>query len=224
MGQIDCYLTVYEQLTWPRQMALQCVRLGLTPIILDNGSTYGPLLEWLDACPYQVIRVGFNAGCYGFWRVGRHRNQTAEYIVSDSDLDLSQVPNDAVDRLREALANNPDVSKAGLSLEIDDIPDTYRFRNDVFVWERSYWTVPRGNAWLAGVGATFALYDPRRNEQLDKDFYSAVRLGRPYTARHLPWYLDVDHLSDELRYYYERCDNVAYWGSRTKQFLQGSAK
>lgn len=217
---MDCYLTVYEQLTWPRQMAAECVRLGLTPILLDNGSTYPPLLEWLDNCPYQVIRVGSNAGCYGFWRAGRHYHLTTPYIVSDSDLDLSTVPADVVAKLAAVLADNPDVVKVGLSLEIDDLPETYPFRDAVFGWERPYWTVPRGEHWLANIGATFALYDPARNELLDRDFYPAIRLNRPYTARHLPWYTDFSSLSDELRYYYERCDNVAYWGSRGKRHLE----
>lgn len=220
-SKLDCYLTVYEQITWPKQMAEQCVRLGLNPILLDNGSTYEPLLEWLERCPYTVIRVGANAGCYGFWNEKRHHDLTSPYIVSDSDLDLTDVPDDAVDQLRWTLDENPDIAKVGLSLEIDDIPDTYEFKQDVLQWEKPYWTVPRGKHWLAGVGATFALYDPARNAILDKNFYSAIRLDRPYTARHLPWYLDFDQLSDELRFYYSRCDDLAYWGSRTKRRLQG---
>ncbi|HEY0985312.1 MULTISPECIES: hypothetical protein [unclassified Schlesneria] len=217
---MDCYLTVYEQLTWPRQMAEECVRLGLSPVILDHGSTYPPLLKWLDECPYPVIRVAHNAGCYGFWWTGRYREMSSQYIVSDSDLDLSQVPDDVVERLQQALAENPDVAKAGLSLEIEDIPDTYPFREQVMVWERPYWTEKRSGAWRANIGATFALYDPARHEMLDEDFYSAVRLDRPYTARHLPWYLDFQQLDPELRYYFDRCDNVAYWGSLTKNYLK----
>ena len=219
---MDCYLTVYEQLTWPRQMATECVRLGLNPIILDNGSTYPPLLEWLDVCPYPVIRLGHNAGCYGFWKGTRQLTLTKPYIVSDSDLDLSGVPNDVVVRLEEALFLNQDVAKVGLSLEIDDLPEAYPFREAVLNWERKYWTTPAWDGWLAGIGATFALYDPARNDLLDKDFYGAVRLDRPYTARHLPWYIDFENLSDELRYYFERCDHAAYayWGSRAKKYLQ----
>jgi hypothetical protein len=221
---MHCYLTVFEQLTWPRVMAQECVRLGLDPILLDNGSTYGPLLEWLDDCPYTVIRVGHNAGCYGFWHAGRHLSLNSEYVVSDSDLDLSRVPADAVERLRDALARNTDVAKAGLSLEIEDLPETYPFRRDVWTWERPYWTHRRGDAWLADVGATFAVYDPRRNELLGRSFYSAVRLDRPYTARHLPWYVDFDRLNDELRYYFSRCDNVVYWSSRARQYLQEATR
>ena len=149
-SRIDCYLTTYEQLTWPRAMASQCERLGLNPILLDNGSTYEPLLKWLETCPYPVIRVGNNAGCYGFWRARRHHFLTSPYIVSDSDLDLSGVPIDVVDRLRRALDENPDVAKAGLSLEIDDIPEHYAFKHDVVGWERQYWQVHRGEHWQAG--------------------------------------------------------------------------
>lgn len=218
---MDCYLTVYEQFTWPHQMARECVRLGLSPILLDHGSTYKPLLRWLENCPYPVIRAHHNAGCYGFWRSGRYLTMTSQYIVSDSDLDLTRVPDDTVERLRNALSQNPDVAKAGLSLEIEDIPASYPFREHVLTWERPYWTEKRPGGWRANIGATFALYDPKRHGQLEHDFYSAVRLDRPYTAKHLPWYLDLDELTPELRYYYERCDDLAYWSSRTRNFLQG---
>ncbi|MBL8848896.1 MAG: hypothetical protein JNG89_04400 [Planctomycetaceae bacterium] len=221
-ARIDCFLTVYEQLTWPRRMAEQCVRLGLNPIIVDNGSTYEPLLAWLENCPYEVIRVGANAGCYGFWHRKHHHARTDLYVVSDSDLDLSAVPADAVDRLRRALDQNPDVAKAGLSLEIIDLPDVYPFKQDVVSWEQQFWTTRRGDCWRADIGATFALYDPSRNALLDQNFYPAVRLDRPYTARHLPWYLDFNDLTDELRYYFSRCDDLAHWGSRTKRRLQES--
>jgi hypothetical protein len=223
---MKCFLTVYEQLTWPRAMAEQCVRLGLEPVILDNASTYPPLLEWLEHCPYEVIRVGSNAGCYGFFHAHRHLEQTEPYILSDSDLDLTGVPDDCVQRLIFALAKNPSVCKAGLSLEIGDLPPNALFRSEILKAESKFWVwrAP-GGAWHAQIGATFALYDPARNHILTDDiyqggFYSAVRLDRPYTARHLPWYLNESNLSEELLYYFSRCDNVAFYGSKIKLLLQ----
>lgn len=221
---IPCFLTVFNLLSWPRAMAAECERLGLEPIIFDNDSDYPPLLEWLDACPYPVIRAGHNSGCYGFWNLGLHEKQEGYYVVSDSDLDLSGVPDDAVSRLIEAFEANPDAVKAGLSLEIEDIPEGYPLRDKVFTWERPYWRTPgKGPAcWKAGVGATFALYHPGRS--LAREFYAGVRLDRPYTARHLPWYLDFAHPDEEQRYYFDRCQGPAYWGMLIKERLNAAAR
>lgn len=224
--KIPCYLTIFEQVTWPRRMAQECERLGLEVILLDNGSTYPPCVDWLNNCPYKVIRMEYNAGCYGFFNSGMHKDQTGPYVLSDSDLDLSGVPNDAVARMAIAQALNPKVDKVGLSLEIDDVPESYPFYETVLKYEQPYWQSPLpGGCWYAGVGATFALYLPQRSDYGQKDvFYNAARLDRPYTAKHLPWYLDLDNLDEENLYYYSRCDNVAHYSSKVRQRLQDKTK
>lgn len=214
---IPVYLTAFNELTWLREMVRQVARLGGRPIILDNGSDYPPLLEWLDDSPFDVVRLGGNHGCYAFWRLGLHRNEPGFYVVSDADLDLSRVPGDALAVLQDAFRLNPAATKAGLSLEINDLPDCYPFREDVHTWEDRYWT-RRGEGppcFVGQVGATFALY--HRDRDPDSSFYPAVRLDRPYTARHLPWYLDPLNLSDELKYYYKTAIGPGYW----TQKLQG---
>lgn len=221
MQEVPCYLTVYEQVTWLKEMAMQCERLGLRPILLDNGSSYPPLANWLRTCDYQVIRVGSNAGCYGFWHSKRQNKLKGYYIVSDSDLDLSLVPDDAVQKLITAFEANKDVTKAALSLEVNDVPLSYHFYHLVMKWENCYWVTPRpGNAFFANTGATFALYHTDRNTFVDTDFYKAVRLDRPYTARHLPWYLDLNSLNEEMLQYHKKCDNVAYYGSKIRDLLK----
>lgn len=218
---IPCYLTVYEQVTWLKEMVVQCERLGLCPILLDNGSSYPPLARYLRTCKYQVIRVGSNAGCYGFWHSHRQNELNGYYIVSDSDLDLNGVPDDAVQKLIEAFELNTDVTKAALSLEINDIPQTYEFYHLILKWENSYWVSPRpGNCFFANTGATFALYHTKRNHLVASDFYKAVRLDKPYTARHLPWYLDLKALNEEMLQYHKKCDNVAYYGSKIRDLLE----
>lgn len=216
---MKAFLTSFNQLSWLKPMAEQCVRLGLEPVIFDNASTYEPLVEWLRNCPYPVIQAGSNTSCYGFWQTGLYKEQAEPYVVSDSDLDLSGVPNDAVAKLAQALADNPDVAKAGLSLEYEDIPDSFPDKVSVLAYETNYWKVPRPGGFLAGVGATFALYLPERHGLLDADFYNAVRLDRPYTAKHLPWYLDVDNLSDEMRQFYAKCDNTSHWSNEIRKRL-----
>lgn len=229
-----CFLTVYNQLTWPRAMAAECVRLGLTPILVDNASTYQPLLDWYAdkaACPYEVLRRDVNGSCYGFFRAGWHYRINEPFILSDSDLDLSGVPTDCVEHMRYLMDEHPEVTKVGLSLEINDLPDHNVFKPNVVKHESRYWLdgyrliSPKDGVpavYRAGVGATFAMYYPSRRDKIDKDFYNALRMERPYTARHLPWYLDLTpgKLSEELEYYYRSCDNIAHWGHQYRDHLK----
>lgn len=227
---MKCFLTVFNQLTWPKRMAEQCAALGLEVVLLDNGSTYPPLLEWYKECPFEIVRNRRNLGCYGFFRSGMNLSQQEPYVVSDSDLDLSGVPADVINRLLLALDKFPTVAKAGLSLQIDDLPDHNQFKEAIVKWESKFWTESKrreheGVAMYVGeIGATFALYDPKRNDILNSGssgFYPAIRLDKPYMARHEPWYLDLspDTISDELLYYYLRCDNVAHWGSKFRDYI-----
>lgn len=198
-------------------------RLGLEPVLFDNGSTWPPMVDWLAAVDCEVIRLNGNHGCYGFFNLGVHKDQREPFVQTDCDLDLSRVPPDAIDRLRFALDRNPDVAKAGLSLEWMDITADYPLRDMVLAYEKGYWAERRpGACFRAGVGATFALYDPARFDLLDRDFYSAVRLDRPYTARHLPWYLDLANLDEETRFFHEQCIGPAYYSMAAKRLMKAA--
>lgn len=224
---IPCYITTYNLHTWTQATAEECVRLGLHPIIMDMGSTYPPLVEWLADCPHEVLSVGHNGGSNWFWRHGPGKSGQAGalsdfYCVTDPDLDLSGVPDDLVPRMLEAYHANPDVTKIGVSLEVEDVPKSLPDYDAVMVWELPYWRHQREDGtYTANVGHTLALYHPERD--MYERFWSAVRLPRPYTARHLPWYLsDEDLRADpELMYYY---DHIAhpnpYWSNRTRTRLE----
>jgi hypothetical protein len=167
--------------------------------------------------------TGKNWGCYGFWSTKRHERETGYYIVSDSDLDLSGVPADAVERLLDAFRANPWANKAGLSLEWEDIPDHNPHKYVVLAYERNYWySRTRDGNWKAPVGATFALYNQRERpvQVITNEFYRAVRLDRPYTAVHVPWHIDFNNLTEEDLYYYKRTDTTSHYSQKIKEFIE----
>lgn len=217
---IPVYLTAFNHLSTLRHMAKECERFDQPITIIDHGSTYPPLLEWYESCPYRVVMTGKNWGCYGFWSTKRHERETGYYIVSDSDLDLSGVPADAVEKLLAAFRANPWANKAGLSLEWEDIPDHNPHKYVVLAYERNYWySRTRDGNWKAPVGATFALYNQRERpvQVITNEFYRAVRLDRPYVARHFPWYLDPTKLGEEDRYYFSRTDATSHYSEKIKR-------
>lgn len=217
--RIPVYITCYNVLSWARNLAEQCERLGFEPVLIDNASTYPSLLEWYRDCPYRVIRLDQNEGCYGFWQRGEHARQDSYYVVTDCDLNLTGVPADLADRLVEVFERHPEVSKVGLSLEIDDLPEAFPLQEAVRNHESQFWreNVEPG-VWRADVGARFAIYHPSRD--VSGRFYSALRLDRPYTARHLPWYLHRQNATDEHRYYFERVQTITHWGAQMQDFLE----
>ena len=219
--RIPCYLTVYNRWTWAKEMAAQCEeRFGLRVIILDNDSQYPPCQEWFDRCSYEVIHVGTNASCRGFWHCKRHLEQTGWYIVSDTDLDLTNVPDDAVGRLIDVYKDYRDVTKVGLSLELNDVPDTYLFYDTVMTREKVFWQNRRDHrGFLADIETTFALYSPKRPALLENKFFRAIRLDRPYTARHLDWYTDLDNLNEEDSFYIAKCNDMGVYSPMARRLL-----
>lgn len=202
-----------------------CDRLSQIPqariIIVDNASTYEPLLEWYKTCPYAIYRCRENLGQNAAWKSGVVWDWKGGdyYVVSDPDLDLSGVPLDMLDYLEEAYVRWPTVQKAGLSLQIDDLPDHFPQKAEVQKWEAQFWRERLDPQFYhAPVGHTFALYNRQRPCVSWLQPMCSVRAAQPYTARHQPWYLDSSNLPEEfLQYAKKSRDKHTHW---THQLLE----
>ena len=220
---VPVYINNYNRLTWPRKMAEYLSQIpNCQVVIVDNASSYPPLLNWYESCPCRVVRLRENLGPYAPWQSHLVEQDACEfYIVTDSDLDLDRVPLDLLTRLRKGLEDHPGAIKCGLSLEIADLERSdFPLREQVVRWEQQFWLRPLGDGFFdADLDTTFALYHQRRD--LGRFLGPALRADRPYTARHLPWYLSASTLTDEDRYYlqhYRRFIGVS-WSERTRDLL-----
>lgn len=217
---IKAFVIMFNRFTWPKAMCEFLADNGCEVILIDNGSTYQPLLDWYAACPYKVHRLPaateqahktpWTSGIIGSVKDDR-------YIVTDHDLDLSGLPNDFLDVLNEGLETN-DVIKCGLSLRIDDLPKN-ALTDKVVKYESGFWRHRTPNGfYLAAVDTTLALYDARKTAvATDKEFFNAVRTPEPYTARHLPWYNTPETLTDEERFYLASIKNTGFWSHEYKR-------
>lgn len=186
-----------DRLTTTRKMVDDCRRFGGEPMIVDNASTYPPLLEWYESRPCEIVRLNTNEGPRAPWQVPI---DSPQYVVTDSDLDLSGVPSDVLVVLADGLNRYPWAVKAGLSLEIDDLPDGYKFKTMVLDRERPAWSDPvDARFYRANIDTTFAMY--RVDPPWNGDYGPAIRSARPYTARHVPWYSRTDERDEEELYY-----------------------
>jgi hypothetical protein len=207
------FITMYNRLTFGKNLAEFLADTGCEPIFIDNNSTYQPLLDWYKTCPFKVHMSKTNNRERAFWDTGLFEIYNDEwYVVTDHDLDLTGIPNDYIDVLKNGLAGNANVTKCGLSLKIDDLPEN-TYTKEVKNFETKYWTEKDTNGyWIAGVDTTFAIYNRARQIKgwdYGDNFYYAVRSDSPYTARHLPWYMDANTLNEnaEELYYHQHCNN-----------------
>lgn len=210
---IKVFIPMFNRLTWAKKMAEDLTKFGCEVILIDNNSTYKPLLDWYEICPYKVHRLTKNYGERVFWLAKINEQYTDRYyIITDPDLDVSHLPSDFIDVLKNGLDKNPNIIKCGLSLKLDDLPD-----NDYTIhpkrFESKYWLEKDhlGN-YSCGIDTTFALYDKER--QVDGwdegvKFYIGTRTPPPYCARHLPWYLTKEDFEndEEQKFYHNICDN-----------------
>ena len=213
-ARVPIFLIVRDRLQPLMDLVDWLERAGFEEIwLIDNDSTYPPLIDYLEQTPHDVVRTGRNLGHRSPWLSGtvQRRAHGRRFVVSDPDvIPDPNCPLDAIDYFGSILDRYPEIDKVGFGLRIDDLPDTYPLAPDVREWERRFWTneVEPG-VFRADIDTTFALYRPldrRHREDL------ALRTGPPYVARHTPWYTDPSQLSEEDRWYREHADpSTANW-------------
>ena len=180
--------------------------------ILDQESTYPPLLEFYKTIT-EEIHYAKNEGPYSAWNPNYEHLRKGYFIVADTDCMYDNVPDDWLDVMLDAL-DNSEVFKVGFSLEIEDLPNTELGR-ETHAYESKYWQKKTSYGWDADVDTTFALYKP--NSAFS---YKALRLDRPYTIQHVPWYLDICCIPEEWEYYLEHASSVSTWGINIKNKKQ----
>jgi hypothetical protein len=196
--------------------------------LLDNNSTYPPLLEYYeeikDICDVRFL--GKNLGSQALWKQDDKSLRSAPFIYTDPDiLPDDECPYDLVDFLvKAALAHSADlrsswnggrIHKIGPGLKITDIPDCYALKDKVIWWESQFWKPQLKHVAYRGVDIYDAAIDTTMALYLDDGPFNlaAVRVGHPYVARHTAWYIDSANPTEEQAYYDEHCNKpTASWG------------
>lgn len=221
---MKAFIIMFNRLTWPQKLCADLASSGCEVILIDNKSTYPPLLEWYKTCPYKVHFVE-NLGCKTLWLSGVIDQYDDEYyIVTDHDLDILELPADWIGVLMAGFKY--DVTKSGLSLKIDDLPDN-PFANEVKEFESRFWNTKINGYYLSQIDTTLAVYSRARMTQvkfpfdfIDNShsiFWNAVRSPDGYEARHLPWYNTPENITEEEQYYIDHIGPDGYW---TRKFVE----
>jgi len=188
-------------------------------VIIDNQSTYPPLLTYYKNLPenVQVLKLENNLGPWAFWQLDIHKTLNSPYIVTDSDLTPPEdCPEDLIERLWHTLLINPNAGKVAPGLIIDDLPNHFSNHEIVYAWESQFWHRPFSRGlYFAPVDTTFAIYNSGSHfNNHDKN----IRMGYPYVLKHNPWYVDENNISNEEDYYRSHIDlSYSFWsGNKNK--------
>lgn len=202
----------YNRLDYLKQLLKWLETHNYTNIyIIDNASTYPPLLAFYKSCKYPIFKLTANVGHTALWDTHIHLWFTNQYYVyTDPDIiPVAECPSDPLDYFMEVLNTYPEITKVGFGLKIDDIPDFYPRKSEVIKWESKFWNDPIDkDLYKAVIDTTFALYRPNTRYQ---QWETTLRTGGRYVARHLPWYEDLAHLSEEEVYFKKVTTKVSSW-------------
>jgi len=213
---VDVFIISYNRLSYFELFIDWLENAGFENIhIVDNASTYPPLLEYLDKSKYNIHRMEKNYGHLVVWESGKFDEiiKNKNYIVSDCDiLPVEKCPLDVTEYFERLLKKYPNVTKVGFGLKIDDLPQHNALKMSIVEWEEQFWKkkIEEG-LYDAPVDTTFALYRPNIYPT-NKKWWKSIRTDYPYIARHLPWYCDSSNPSKEDIYYQETIQNrFSFW-------------
>ena len=178
-------------------------------IILDNHSTYPPLLEYYKSFAadkrVRIIIFNQNLGFKSIWKSGilETLNITTPYVYTDPDLvPVDSCPKNVIQRLLKILKKNTLIKKVGLGMVYDDITFYDKARWQEIEQHYYDFTDVSKDLHYVQVDTTFALYVNCRHYNLR---FSMRTLG-DLMAKHLPWYFDYDNLPEDELYYLEHAD------------------
>ena len=172
-------------------------------IILDNDSSYEPLIKWYKEIEKKVdIRYLKNEGHLALWSSAIYKELGDYFIYTDSDLELNENMPDDFQLVMYNLLQKYEMKKVALAIKIDDLPNHYRYKNQVIRNEQNWWKEEvEPNIYKADTDTTFALM---RN--VGDNPFKSLRIGRnEFVCRHIPFYIDLDNLDEEEKYY---IDNI----------------
>jgi hypothetical protein len=204
-------------LTWPKAMVERIKEYdGVGEIIIvDNDSTYPPLLEWYATNPCRIERLNDNLGMGAPWvsEVVKQLNG-APYVLTDPDMGLEDTPDDTLLYLFDRL-NSLQLDKVGLGLDWQIVEKKSPYYERLNVYEKSRWSnspVIDGVYTEVQIDTTFALYN------VDHYFIGGGSTTFPYVARHYPWEFSIEEArnNEEFMYYMDNATSASSYKTLIK--------
>ena len=204
-------------LTWPKAMVERIKEYdGVGEIIIvDNDSTYPPLLEWYATNPCRIERLNDNLGMGAPWasEIVKQLNGVL-YVLTDPDMGLEDTPDDTLLYLFDKL-NSLQLDKVGLGLDWQIVEKKSPYYERLNVYEKNRWSnspVKDGVHTEVQIDTTFALYN------VDHYFIGGGSTTFPYVARHYPWEFSIEEArnNEEFMYYMDNATSASSYKTLIK--------
>jgi hypothetical protein len=190
--QIPIVIIAWNNLFFVRKFVNQILRLQQPIVIIDNNSTYKPMLEYYISLKMELkerLTIHLLDKNYGHEVYVKLPHLLPEvYVISDPDLELNpMMPSNAIEHLL-MISTMYELRKTGLALDISDsekfIPG--EFTKLVYGIESNYYknkVIDQNyELYIAPTDTTFCLINKKHDENRN------LRVAGPFTAKHLPWY------------------------------------
>lgn len=206
-----------NRLTYLRKLIISLeIRGYYNIIILDNDSTFEPLLKYYNnECKYKVYFLGGNLGHLALWKTDLFNDYKYNfYVYTDSDLEIiNECPEDFIKQILIEMKLNKQIQKIGLSLRTDNLPDAYKLKDEVINWENKFYQKKykkNDTFYIAQVDTTFAVYRPFAYGG-SSDHHLTLRTSYPLMVSHLPWYVDSNSMTYEDTFYIKNASSSTFW-------------
>ena len=241
---IPIFIIVKDRTTVLKQSMESYQNLIKSPIeiiLLDQESTYPGMIDFLKQKEKEGMKVIYlkntkPVGNSMFPAIRSPIYQICQemsvryYVLTDPDIMFEKIDGDILEFYTFFMENNPGFDAIGPMLEIDDIPDYYPFKAEALKRHKLFWDATGDYALygppkpiqykektisyqVAPIDTTFALRDIQKRKFCWTS--NAVRTRKPYTAKHLDWYIDPNNITEDQKYYIDTADThcgISHWG------------
>ena len=216
---IPIIINNYNRLTFLKELIRSLEIRGYHNIyIIDNNSTYQPLLEFYQNIRYKVFMLKENKGYTALWDSEVFNEfKDSYYVYTDSDMQIDKsCPNDFMNYFLSILKKYPLAQKVGFGIRIDDLPNHFILKEKVIQHEMQFWkNEVSTNIYRAMIDTTFALYSPFCAGPASP-YQFTYRTGYPYIIKHLPWYIDSANINEEETFFLNSISKPTHWSAIAK--------
>lgn len=200
--------------TWPKAMVERIKQYqGVGEIIIvDNDSSYPPLLEWYATQPCRIEKLNTNVGVAAPWISGVVNSLNGfPYVITDPDLGLEDTPDDTLLYLLDRL-NSLQIDKVGLGLDWQRVESKSPYYGHMHSYEKTRWNKSKvvGGVYMdVQVDTTFSL------NRHPVYFVGGSSTTFPYVARHYPWEFSIEEARnhEEFMYYMNSATDASSYKS-----------
>lgn len=222
-NKVPIVIISYNRLLYLKELVEYFLNIGEEYIyILDNASTYQPLLDWFLTIEknsnVKVFRSDENYGHTIYWNISFYKNiSDCKYcIITDNDIMPYKNFEYGWKENWINVLEKYNAQKVGSAISIDDIPDTYFLKNKVIKHESQYWKNKIDeNCFSNKIDTTLCL------QKIDTKhtIRNSIRMSN-YLIKHRPWYIDLNNLSEEDLYYYNTIKTSTHWSRQLKSSIE----